>query len=106
MTAYAFCMRLKPGREAEYARRHDAIWPEMSQVLIRAGIRNYHIFQRGQELFAFLETNDFDNMLKVLTESEVNARWGQYMSPIVEFDVDPATAFPVLLPCVFEQKSA
>ncbi|MEN9895048.1 MAG: hypothetical protein RIR97_900, partial [Pseudomonadota bacterium] len=29
MERYAFKMFLNPGMEAEYKRRHDAIWPEL-----------------------------------------------------------------------------
>ena len=33
----AFVMKLKPGNEAEYEKRHDEIWPELSQTLKQAG---------------------------------------------------------------------
>ena len=38
-------MKLKPGYEAEYKRRHDrAIWPELSAQLRAQGIYDYSIF--------------------------------------------------------------
>ena len=46
---------LKPGKKAEYVRRHDEIWPEMTEVLTRAGIRNYTIWCCGDELFGYYE---------------------------------------------------
>ena len=46
---------LKPGKKAEYIRRHDEIWPEMTEVLMRAGIRNYTIWCCGDELFGYYE---------------------------------------------------
>jgi len=33
MIRKAFRMKLKPGNEAEYKKRHDEIWPELSQEL-------------------------------------------------------------------------
>ena len=30
---YAFTMKLNPGMEAEYRRRHDEIWPELVELL-------------------------------------------------------------------------
>ena len=33
----AFGLRLRPGSEAEYQRRHDEIWPEMRDGLLGAG---------------------------------------------------------------------
>ena len=35
---YAFRMRLYPGMAEEYRRRHDAIWPELVELLRKAGI--------------------------------------------------------------------
>jgi hypothetical protein len=39
----AFTMQLVPGTEAEYQRRHDEIWPELSDLLKAAGIEEYSI---------------------------------------------------------------
>ncbi|RYE98628.1 MAG: L-rhamnose mutarotase, partial [Oxalobacteraceae bacterium] len=44
MSTRAFRMQLKPGQVEEYKRRHDAIWPELSQALVDAGIYDYSIF--------------------------------------------------------------
>ena len=35
---YAFKMQLHAGQEAEYKRRHDEIWPELSALLKEAGV--------------------------------------------------------------------
>jgi L-rhamnose mutarotase len=40
----AFRMYLKPGNEAEYRRRHDEIWPELSALLKERGVSDYSIF--------------------------------------------------------------
>ena len=37
-------MQLYPGQVAEYRRRHDAIWPDLVDALVAAGIRDYRIF--------------------------------------------------------------
>ncbi len=44
MQRIAFTMKLHSGKEAEYRRRHDAIWPELSSLLKEAGIEEYSIF--------------------------------------------------------------
>ena len=44
MEEIAFTMQLKPGVAAEYERRHDDIWPELSALLTEAGIRDYSIY--------------------------------------------------------------
>ena len=59
MERVGFTMRLLPGQEAEYRRRHAAVWPEMLDALRAAGARDYSIFIRGADLFAYLEVDDF-----------------------------------------------
>ena len=41
---FAFKMYLKPGCEAEYERRHKAIWPELVQMIKESGVSNYSIY--------------------------------------------------------------
>ena len=51
MTRHAFKMKLKPAFEAEYIKRHDAIWPGLSQILTAAGVSDYSIFLDEETLF-------------------------------------------------------
>lgn len=44
MQRLAFKMKLKPGCEAEYEKRHARLWPEMKLLLKEGGIGNYSIF--------------------------------------------------------------
>ncbi|MEO6039555.1 MAG: L-rhamnose mutarotase, partial [Saprospiraceae bacterium] len=44
MPRIAFKMKLQPGKAAEYRRRHDALWPELADLLRETGIRDYSIF--------------------------------------------------------------
>ncbi len=53
MTRNAFKMKLKPGFEAEYLKRHDEIWPELSAALTEAGISDYSIFLDPESLTLF-----------------------------------------------------
>src|SRR6476659_10797873 len=55
MARVGFTVRLLPGQEAEYRRRHAAVWPEMLDALRAAGASNYSIFLRGTDLSAYLE---------------------------------------------------
>jgi L-rhamnose mutarotase len=89
MTRVAFKMRLKPGCEAEYRARHDAIWPELAQVIRESGVRNYSIFRSDLDLFAYLEMAD------VAPPQEVGApvhpvlqRWWDSMEPLMECNDD------------------
>jgi L-rhamnose mutarotase len=96
-----FVMKLQAGREDEYRRRHDEIWPEMAAELKAAGARNYSIFLRGDDLFGYLEVDDFAAFRRHMDASAVNARWQAGMAELIDPDTDPATGFHRQLEEVF-----
>ena len=98
MAQYAWVLEVRPGYEEEYKKRHDEIWPEMTDALKEAGIRNYTIFRHGLTLFGFFETDDIERTQEYLANSETNRRWSEWMAPIMKAEIDPATDFPYLLP--------
>ncbi len=101
MPGYAWVLGVRPGYEEEYVRRHDEIWPEMTAAIRAAGVRNYSIFRHGLTLFGYFETDDLEATKAYLKDNEVNARWSEYMAPIMKIDIDPTTGFPYLLPRQF-----
>ena len=92
----AFKMKLHPGQEAEYRRRHDDLWPELSDLLTSAGIRNYSIFLDPDTLalFGVLDIDD-PSRLDDLPAQPVMQRWWAYMADIMETNPDQS---PVSLP--------
>ncbi len=60
MQKYAFTMRLNPGMEDEYRKRHDAIWPELVALLKDAGVSDYsiHLDRDSRTLFGVLWRTD------------------------------------------------
>ena len=82
---YAFKMRLNPGMEGEYKRRHDAIWPELTQLLRGAGISDYSIHFDAETgvLFGVLWRSD-DHAMDALDASPVMQRWWAHMADIME----------------------
>ena len=101
MERVSFTMRLLPGHEAEYRRRHAAVWPEMLDALRTAGARNYSIFLYGAELFAYLEVDDFDAFRASMAATEINDRWQAEMASLIDPLTDPATGFHQRLEEVF-----
>ena len=96
MQRVAFKMKLKPGFEAEYQRRHDAIWPELVNLLKEAGIADYSIFldQQTLSLFGVLKVND-ELSLSALPQEEIMQRWWAYMKDIMDSNADNS---PVSIP--------
>jgi L-rhamnose mutarotase len=101
MERVGFVMRLLPGNEAEYRRRHAQIWPEMAAELKTAGARNYSIFLRVDELFGYLEVEDFARFRAHMAQSEVNTRWQSEMGHLIDPLTDPETGFHQRLDEVF-----
>jgi L-rhamnose mutarotase len=101
MERVGFTMRVLPGQEAEYRRRHAAVWPDMLDAIRAAGARDYSIFIRGSDLFAYLVVDDFDNFRASMAASPVNARWQAEMASLIDPLTDPATAFHRRLDEVF-----
>ncbi|MDQ0395855.1 L-rhamnose mutarotase [Labrys monachus] len=98
MSHHAWVLEVRPGYEDEYRRRHDEIWPDMLEALRKAGVRNYNIFRYGLTLFGYFETDDLQRTIDALKDDPVNARWGDYMAPIMKIDIDTQRGFPFLLP--------
>ena len=85
----AFKMKLKPGFEQEYKRRHDEIWPELEQLLKEVGIVDYSIFldEETSTLFAFQRLKD-DHQTRLLPDHPVVKKWWHYMSDIMDTNAD------------------
>ena len=64
----------------------------------KAGIRNYSIFRHGLTLFGYFETDDLDATIAALKDDPVNARWSEWMAPIMRIEIDSQRGFPFLLP--------
>jgi L-rhamnose mutarotase len=91
MKRNAFKMQLKPGNVAEYKRRHDEIWPELSQELRSAGISDYSIFldEETMTLFAVQKVTDH-NTAAALPNSPVVRKWWNSMAPLMVTHPDNA----------------
>ena len=89
MNRCAFKMKLKAGFEAEYKKRHDEIWPELSQELSDAGVSDYSIFldEETLTLFAVQKLSD-DNTADHLPNTDIVKKWWAFMADIMEVNPD------------------
>jgi L-rhamnose mutarotase len=92
-------MKLKTGATNEYRRRHDALWPELAQLLRDAGIHDYSIFldEETLHLFAVLKLRP-ENQRDSLPQHPVMQRWWAYMADLMETDSDLRPLEQPLLP--------
>jgi L-rhamnose mutarotase len=96
MQRVAFKMKLFPGFEAEYKKRHDEIWPDLVALLKETGISEYSIFldEETNSLFGFLKVTDAAN-LDNLPAQAVMKKWWAYMGDIMASNPDNS---PVSIP--------
>jgi len=89
MSRVAFKMKLYPDCIDEYKKRHDEIWPGLTELLKATGISNYSIFvdEENNLLFGVLEAED-ETLLDQLPKNPVMQHWWQYMSDIMETNAD------------------
>jgi len=89
MEEIAFTMKLKPGFEAEYKRRHDEIWPELSAALTEAGIRDYSIFlDRSSGILFGVQKRVNGHSADQLPQLAVMKRWWAYMADLMDTNPD------------------
>ena len=89
MMRKAFLMRLKPGQQAEYERRHHPIWPELQATLKAHGVSNYSIFLDAptDKLFAYAEVESAERW-QAIANTEICQRWWAHMRDLMETNAD------------------
>jgi L-rhamnose mutarotase len=98
MKRLAFVMKLKPGFEEEYKKRHDALWPEMKKTLQDAGISDYSIFLDPETLSLFaVQKRTEDSTADALPDHPAVRKWWRSMKDIMETNPDSS---PVSRPLI------
>ena len=96
-----FKMKLYPGMEEEYERRHNLLWPEMKDMIHAHGGKNYTIFldRETLTLFGYIELEDPELWAKS-ADTAINRKWWDYMADIMETNPDNSPV-AIDLPNVF-----
>lgn len=86
MKRYGQIIRLKSGYEDEYIRLHQAVWPEIKQLIAECNLRNYSIYLKDGYLFAYFEYigENFDDDMKKMSENAENQKWWSCCKPCQE----------------------
>lgn len=86
----------------EYIKRHNEIWPELLDVLRKAGICNYTIWNNGNDLFGYYECkNGITYAAEVQAASSVIDKWNGFMKSVMVMEMDPDTGAQPLMKQVF-----
>ena len=101
MEKVAFLMKLKPGFEAEYKKRHDEIWPELSAVLTEAGVYDYSIYlDRATGILFAVQKRTENNTADDLPNHPIVKKWWAYMADIMDTNADNSPV-STSIECVF-----
>lgn len=85
----AFKMKLYDGCEKEYEKRHNALWPEMKDMIHEYGGKNYSIFldKETNILYGYIELESEELWAKT-AETEICKKWWDFMADIMETNPD------------------
>ena len=91
-----FKMKLYPGNEEEYERRHTELWPEMKEMIHEYGGSDYTIFLDKETgiLYAVIKVED-EERWNESAKTAICRKWWDYMADIMETNEDNS---PVSIP--------
>jgi L-rhamnose mutarotase len=91
MERVAFYLRIFPGTEAEYDRRHANIWPELVAEIRDSGIHNFSGFRRGTDVWYYAECEpDAKTAFRIHGPKPNNQRWDHYFRDVIAQITDDA----------------
>lgn len=84
-----FKMKLYPGMKEEYRKRHNALWPEMIDMIHEYGGKNYTIAldEETDTLFAIIEIED-EAKWSGSADTVINRKWWDFMADLMGTNPD------------------
>lgn len=92
---YGFRLRIREGNEEEYVKRHQAVYAELLQAFKDYGVETYSIFMDRTTLFAYIQVDNLQELMKALDENDANRRWQAFMSDMLIPNEDGVTMVPI-----------
>ncbi|MBB5887646.1 L-rhamnose mutarotase [Lactovum miscens] len=89
MIKKAVRMKVFPGKQKEYEKRHEKLWPNLSSMLKEYGCISYSIWldKDTNYLFGYLEIEDEERWIKA-ADTAINRKWWDYMADIMDTNMD------------------
>jgi L-rhamnose mutarotase len=91
METKAFVAKLRAGRKEEYIRAHNGFSPELKARYRDAGIRQIRLFLTGDQLFMYVEAEDYEKAHAALAEDPLDQLWQEQVAPMKNPDFQPLT---------------
>lgn len=92
MRRFGQVLGIRPECIDEYKRHHARIWPEIEGAIRDAGIVNYSIFLRGEQLFGYYEytgpDDEYESRMELLAAAPRMREWWDVMEAMQVPDPD------------------
>jgi L-rhamnose mutarotase len=81
---YGQLLKVKPEKIEEYVRYHAAVWPEVLKTIHDCNIRNYSIFLKDDQLFAYFEYigSNYEADMRKMAADPKTQEWWAIMEPM------------------------
>ena len=84
MKRYGQIIGVKPEHFEEYKKYHAAVWPDVLKMITACNIRNYSIYHKDDQLFAYFEYHgsDFAADMAKMAADPTTQKWWAVMEPM------------------------
>lgn len=89
METKAFVARLKPERREEYIKAHNSFSSELRASYRAAGIYQIRLFILGEQLFMYVEAENYESACAALAENPLDRRWQEFVGPMKALEFHP-----------------
>ena len=86
MKRYGQIIGVKPEHFEEYKKYHAAVWPEVLKMITACNIRNYSIYHKDNQLFAYFEYVgvNFEEDMQKMAKDPITQKWWKETDPCQE----------------------
>lgn len=84
MKRYGQVIGVRPEHFEEYKKYHAVVWPDVLKMITACNIRNYSIYHKDNQLFAYFEYigTDFDADMAKMAADSTTQKWWSVMEPM------------------------
>ena len=83
MKRYGQVIGVKQEKLEEYKKLHAAVWPDILKMITECNLRNYSIYYKNGQLFAYFEYigEDFEGDMKKMADDPLTQKWWDLCKP-------------------------
>jgi L-rhamnose mutarotase len=89
METKAFVASLRPERREDYIKAHNRFSSELRDRYRAAGIHQIRLFLLGEQLFMYIEAENYELARAALAEDPLDQMWQERVGPMKSPDFQP-----------------